>query len=431
MKLNLQRLSSLLIRVVALVMVLTVLVILVLGGPSLLWHLRTSLLEVFSLAAAATASWYFFMRLIHRLEYPKGMLTSMVVFVGSLVVFILTAVGTRYLLQYPTYTQTYGPADGPGLPLTNVLEFFRKVGDFEYIEDIAADPNAVPPPLTRPAQSISLELETVEVLAEVAPGVTFNYWTFNGQVPGPMLRIKEGDVVDFTLRNHESSLHDHNIDLHAVTGPGGGGEATIVGPGEEKSFRFLAKHPGLYIYHCAVPNMAVHMAHGMYGLILVEPEEGLPEVDHEFYVVQGELFTTGRIGRRGLQTFDGGRMLESDPNYVLFNGRTGALVDNMTAEVGDTIRFYLGNGSVALSSAIHIVGEVFDTVYPEANIGGAQFHNVQTTSVLPGGASIVELTVDYPGEYVLVDHALMRADKGAWGILTVTGEPDPAVFEPL
>jgi len=244
-----------------------------------------------------------------------------------------------------------------------------------------------------------------------------------------MLRIREGDVVNFTLRNHESSLHDHNIDLHAVTGPGGGGEATIVAPGEEKSFRFRALNPGLYIYHCAVPNMAVHMSHGMYGLILVEPEGGLPEVDREFYIVQGELFTTGTVGRRGLQVFDGRQMLDSNPNYIVFNGRTGALSENLTAEVGDRVRLYVGNGGVALASSFHVVGEIFDTVYPEANIGGAQFHNVQTTAVLPGGATIVEFTVDYPGTYVLVDHALARADKGAWGLLHVTGEADPEIFD--
>lgn len=426
---NLHRLSSLLVYVVIAVMALTLLTLLILGGPSLIWNVRTSLMEGFTLAAAATASWYFFMRLIHRLDYPAGMLTSMAVFVSSLALFILISLGTRHLLQYPQYGETYGPADGPALPLSNVLEFFRRIGDFEIVDDIAADPRAVPPPVRRAPQQISLELETREVLAEIAPGVSFNYWTFNGQVPGPMLRIREGDTVDFTLRNHESSLHEHNIDLHAVTGPGGGGEATIVAPGEEKSFLFRALNPGLYVYHCAVPNMAVHMSHGMYGLILVEPEGGLPEVDREFYIVQGELFTTGTIGRRGLQVFDGRQMLDNNPNYIVFNGRTGALTESMEAEVGDRIRLYVGNGGVALSSSFHVVGEIFDTVYPEANIGGAQFHNVQTTAVLPGGATIVEFTVDYPGTYVLVDHALARADKGAWGLLHVTGEADPTIFD--
>lgn len=429
MRPNLFRLSTLLVYAAVAVMLLTLLVLLIVGGPSLIWYVRTSLLEVFSLAAAATASWFFFMRLIHRVGYPAHMLTSMVVFVGSLVLFLGVSLGTRHLLQYPQYGETYGPAEGPGLPLTNVLEFFRSIDEFERVDDIAADPTAVPPPLRREPQRVSLELETREVLADIAPGVSFNYWTFNGQVPGPMLRIREGDTVDFTLRNHSSSLHDHNIDLHAVNGPGGGGEVTIVGPGEEKSFQFRALNPGLYIYHCAVPNMAVHMTHGMYGLILVEPEGGLPEVDHEFYIVQGELFTAGTIGRRGLQVFDGGQMLDSNPNYVVFNGRTGALVEGMEAEVGDRIRMYVGNGGVALSSSFHVVGEVFDTVYPEASMGGALFHNVQTTSVLPGGATIVEFTVDVPGTYTLVDHALLRADKGAWGVLHVMGEADPSVFD--
>jgi nitrite reductase (NO-forming) len=429
MKPNLHRLSSLLVYAATGLSAMVIVTLLVMGGPSLIWILRTSLLEAFTLAAAATASWYFFMRLIHRLEYPAGMLASMAVFVSSLALFIIISMGTRYLLQYPQYGETYGPAEGPALPLSNVLEFFRRIGDFEIVDDIAADPRAVPPPVRRAPQQISLELETREVLAEVAPGVSFNYWTFNGQVPGPMLRIRQGDTVDFTLRNHKSSLHSHNIDLHAVTGPGGGGEATIVAPGEEKSFRFRALNPGLYIYHCAVPNMAVHMSHGMYGLILVEPEDGLPEVDREFYIVQGELFTTGTIGRRGLQMFDGRQMLDSNPNYIVFNGRTGALAERMEADVGDRIRLYVGNGGVALSSSFHVVGEIFDTVYPEANIGGALFHNVQTTAVLPGGATIVEFIVDYPGTYVLVDHALARADKGDWGLLHVTGEADPTIFD--
>lgn len=426
---NLHRLSTLLAYVVIAVLLLVVVTLFVLGGPALVWSVRTSLLEVFTLAVAATASWYFFMRLIHKLDYPAGMLLSMAIFVTSVALFIVISLGTRHLLQYPPYGETYGPSDGPALPLRNVLEFFRSVGNFERVDDIAADPRAAPPPVRRAPQQVSLELETREVVSELAPGVSYNYWTFNGQVPGPMLRIREGDSVNFTLSNHESSLHEHNIDLHAVNGPGGGGEVTVVAPGEEKSFQFRALNPGLYIYHCAVPNMAVHMTHGMYGLILVEPEGGLPEVDREFYIVQGELYTVGTIGRRGLQIFDGRQMLNSNPNYIVFNGRTGALTENMQAEVGDRVRFYVGNGGVALASSFHVVGEIFDTVYPEANIGGAQFHNLQTTAVLPGGATIVEMTVDYPGTYVLVDHALMRADKGAWGLLHVTGEADPTIFD--
>lgn len=244
-----------------------------------------------------------------------------------------------------------------------------------------------------------------------------------------MVRVKEGDIVEVTIHNKETNLHHHNVDFHAATGPGGGGAVSIVNPGETKVFRFKAMNPGLFVYHCAVPNMAVHMAHGMYGLILVEPKEGLPKVDKEFYVMQGELYTTGALGRTGLQIFDAQKMLDGVPEYVIFNGRPGGLAEHMKAKVGDRVRMYVGNGGVAHNSSFHIVGEIFDTVYPEASIGGALFHNVQTTNIPAGGATIVEFTVDYPGNYVLVDHALMRADKGAWGILSVTGEADPTIFD--
>ena len=427
---NLQKLSTILVMTVAAAMLLSILLVLVLGGWALLGFLQVTLLQVFGFVIAATSSLFFFMRLVHKMN-SAPMLASMFVFIFGVGLFMSVSIGKMYLFQYPMYVESFGPGRGPGLPLLNVLTFFRQMDEFEWKDDIASAPSNVPPALTtiRGPQVVQLSLETKEVLAELAPGVVFNYWTFNGTVPGPMLRVREGDTVALTLTNHASSLHEHNIDLHAATGPGGGGEATVVAPGESKSIRFRALNPGLYVYHCAVPNMAVHMSHGMYGLILVEPAEGLPAVDREFYVMQGELYTTGSLGRQGLQVFDAGKMLDSQPEYVVFNGRTGAIVDNMHAEVGETVRIYVGNGGVAMNSSFHIVGEIFDTVYPEASIGGALFHNVQTTNIPAGGATIVEFTVDYPGKYVLVDHALMRTDKGAWGVLTVTGAADPAIFD--
>lgn len=161
-----------------------------------------------------------------------------------------------------------------------------------------------------------------EVISQIAPGIYFNYWTYNKQVPGPMLRIREGDPVELTLTNDPSSLHDHNIDLHAVTGPGGGATLTHVAPGETKTFKFKALNPGLYVYHCAMPNVSTHNSHGQYGLILVEPKEGLAPVDKEFYVMQGELYTVGELGKRGLAIFDSNALLDGNPNYVVFNGRT-------------------------------------------------------------------------------------------------------------
>lgn len=331
---------------------------------------------------------------------------------------------------YPLWLTTFGPADGPVLPFKNVLAFFRHLDTIERIPNIARDPRDVG---TVPSQSapstVKIDLEATEVLAEMAPGIVLNYWTFNNTVPGPFLRIRQGDTVELTLRNHPTSIQHHSIDLHAVNGPGGGAVATSVAPGESKSFTFKALNPGLYVYHCAHPNAATHMAHGMYGLILVEPDGGLPPVDQEYYVMQGEAYATGQLGKKGLQIFDAKRMLNGQPSYVVFNGKTGALVDTMTAQVGDRVRFYVGNGGVNLISSFHVIGEIFDVVYPEGAIGSEPHRNIQSTVIPAGGATIVEFTTDVPGKYVLVDHALARADRGAWGVLEVFGPNNEDVFQ--
>ncbi len=339
-------------------------------------------------------------------------------------------VGVPKNLQFPFGLKTYGPADGPALPLKNIFSFFGNLDKFERVKDIARDPLDVPPPITRkePA-NVPIEITTKEVIAEIAPGVVANYWTFDGTVPGPFLRVREGDTVTLTLKNDPSSLHMHSIDLHAVTGPGGGAVVTNVAPGESKTFKFKALNPGLYVYHCAHPNVANHMTHGMYGLILVEPEEGLPKVDKELYIMQGEFYTAGSRGRTGLQVFDPQKMLDGNPEYIFFNGRTGAISkDKLTVKQGEKVRMYVGNGGVNLISSFHLIGEIFDTVYPEAQMGGSNFENVQTTIVPAGGAAITEFVADVPGTYVIVDHALSRLDKGAWATLQIIGEERPEIF---
>lgn len=433
-----------------------------LGGFGLFKFLQTTLLQGFGLGMAITAILFFLIRAVWRL-HALNMGIAMLFFLLGVSLFVSVSFGRLYAFQYPVYVESFGPGSGPGLPLKNVISFFNHIDQFARIADIARDPNDVPSPITvlnpNPESALSLsnldsltasgtlalvasntppeigstvrhlDLETTEVLAEIAPGIVHNYWTFNNTVPGPLFRVREGDIIKVTIKNNETSLHSHNVDFHAATGPGGGGKVSIVAPGETKEFTFKALNPGLYVYHCAVPNMAVHMAHGMYGLILVEPKEGLPAVDKEFYIMQGEIFTTGAIGRRGLQAFDAKKMMESTPTYITFNGRPDGAVGKMKAKVGDRVRMYVGNGGVVHNSSFHVVGEIFDTVYPEASMGGALFKNVQTTNVPAGGATIVEFTVDYPGIYVLVDHALMRTDKGAWGTLEVTGEADPTIFD--
>jgi nitrite reductase (NO-forming) len=136
----------------------------------------------------------------------------------------------------------------------------------------------------------------------MADGVAYEYWTFNGTVPGPMLRVREGDTVEIDLHNAADAGVTHSIDLHAVSGPGGGAKMTQVTPGEDGSFTFKALNPGVYIYHCATPMVAQHIASGMYGMIVVEPKAGLPKVDHEYYLMEGDfyLLSAGYARRHGL-----------------------------------------------------------------------------------------------------------------------------------
>lgn len=331
----------------------------------------------------------------------------------------------------PAFMHVYHPGmHKPDLPLANVFKFFKNYDDFEKIDDIGADPNAVPTPITRDhAETVKFSLTTKEVIAEIAEDVYFNYWTFDGQVPGPMLRVREGDMVEMTITNDPSSLHSHNIDLHSVTGPGGGAALSRVAPGETKVFEWKALQPGLYIYHCATANVSTHNSHGQYGLILVEPEEGLPPVDKEFYIVQGELYTKGAIGKKGLTVFDAEALLDGIPNYVTFNGRVEADgAPRMKVNAGESVRLYVGNGGVNLISSFHAIGEIFDLVYDEGGIGSDPLKNIQTTAVLPGGATIVEFTAEVPGNIVLVDHALARMNKGAWAIIEVEGEDRPDIY---
>lgn len=291
-------------------------------------------------------------------------------------------------------------------------------------------PPMVPGPINRNyPTTVEVNLEAVEVEMEIADGVTYDFWTFGGTVPGSFIRVREGDRVVFNLTNADDSQFGHNIDLHAVTGPGGGAAASITLPGDGTTFEFAALNPGLYVYHCAMPGMVgMHIANGMYGLILVEPEGGLPEVDHEFYIMQGDFYTTGGFGEKGLQGLDMKKALAETPDYVLFNGHVNAMTgDNaLQVGVGETVRLFVGNGGPNLSSSFHIIGAVLDNVYKEA--GTAVSHNVQTTMIPAGGAAIAEFRTNVPGEFHFVDHAIFRTQKGALGTIKVNGERNRAVF---
>jgi nitrite reductase (NO-forming) len=293
----------------------------------------------------------------------------------------------------------------------------------EEIAVLTQAPN-VPPPIKRAhATKVIVKLEVQEVVKKLADGVEYLFWTFGGDVPGSFIRIREGDLVEFHLLNHPSSKMPHNIDLHAVTGPGGGAASSFTAPGHESQFSFKALNPGLYVYHCATAPVGLHVANGMYGLILVEPKSGLPPVDREFYIMQGEFYTAGRFGEEGLQIFDQNKAVDERPSYVVFNGAVGSLVGDkaVAAKVGETVRLFIGNGGPNLISSFHVIGEIFDNVHVEGGTVPAQ-KNVQTTIVPAGGSAIVDFKVEVPGTYILVDHSLFRAfNKGALGMLKVTG----------
>lgn len=296
---------------------------------------------------------------------------------------------------------------------------------------VAYDPTDIPAPIgNRAPKLVRVELEAVEVEAQLSPGVSYTYFTFGGAVPGPFLRVRVGDTVEVHLKNRAGNTMMHSVDFHAATGHSGGGAVSQAAPGEEKIFRFKATAPGLFVYHCATPLAAQHIANGQYGLILVEPEGGLPKVDREFYVMQGEFYTAAPFGTQGRNPFDAQKLLAETPEYFVFNGATDALTDEhpLKAKVGETVRIFFGVGGPNFISTFHVIGEIFDKVYDQASLSNPLTHT-QSAITGPGSASIVEMKLDYPGKYLLVDHALSRAAKGLVGHLVVEGQEDKAIFE--
>ncbi len=296
---------------------------------------------------------------------------------------------------------------------------------------VLTDAPNVPPPIHRDhATKVVIRLEVKEVEGRLADGVNYTFWTFGGHVPGKFIRIREGDEVEFHLDNHPDNKNPHNIDLHAVNGPGGGAAAALTAPGHSSVFSFRALNPGLFVYHCATAPVAMHVGNGMYGMILVEPKEGLPKVDHEYYVMQGDFYTQGKNGEQGLQPFSMQKVIDEKPEYIVFNGSVGSTVGDkaLSAKVGETVRLFVGDGGPNVVSSFHVIGQIFDTVYPEGAMA-PPLHNVQTTTVPAGGAAIVEFRMSVPGTFIIVDHSLERAfNRGALAQLKVTGPEDKLVY---
>lgn len=297
--------------------------------------------------------------------------------------------------------------------------------------DIVHDPADLPGPIgQRAPQLVKVEMETVELKGKLDDGTTYVYWTFNRKVPGPFIRVRVGDTVEVHLKNASDSVMPHSVDFHAATGPGGGADFTQIAPGEEAVVTFKALKPGIYVYHCATPSVAHHITSGMYGLILVEPEGGLPQVDREFYVMQGELYTVEPFGTQGEMEMDYDKLISERAEYFLFNGSVGALTKShpLYATAGETVRIFFGVGGPNYTSSFHVIGEIFDHVYTLGSVTSPPVTGVQTVTVPPGGATIVDFRIDRGGHYVLVDHALSRAERGLAGYLIVDGPVDDEIM---
>jgi nitrite reductase, copper-containing len=348
--------------------------------------------------------------------------------------FVLAACnGQQQAAQQPAAQGTQTTASStPSAPdvAPQTAEADVPVDQLPVIDAVVTHAPEVPPAVNRDhAALVKVKMETIEKTMKMADGVDYTYWTFNGDVPGQMIRVREGDTVEVEFSNNPNSTVPHNVDFHASTGTGGGAAATFTAPGRTSTFRWKALQAGLYIYHCAVAPVGMHIGNGMYGLVLVEPKEGLPKVDKEFYIVQGDFYTKGKYGEPGLQPFDMDKAIREDADYVVFNGHVGAIAgDNaLKAKVGETVRMYVGNGGPNLVSSFHVIGEIFDKVYVE---GGKLINeNVQSTLIPAGGAAMIEFKVDIPGSFTIVDHSLFRAfNKGALGQLVVEGEDHPEIM---
>ncbi len=309
------------------------------------------------------------------------------------------------------------------------LDTGREKSESAKLVDVVRDPSDVPPPVTRTSPAVvQVTLTAEEVLGTLDPSsnTTYRYWTFNGKLPGPMIRVRQGDTVELTLRNDGTSHMAHSIDLHAALGPGGGAALTQVMPGQTKTMTFQATTPGLFVYHCGTPMIAEHMANGMYGLILVEPEGGLPQVDHEYYVMQGEVYTTAPKGKEGLQQFSPAKLMAETPEYYVFNGAVDALMTGhvMKANVGETVRIFFGNAGPNQAAATHAVGEIFTKVYEDGTVTSPPLTNVQTAGVPPGAAAILEFAAKVPGNFALMDHSIARMSKGLMAAIKIAGQDD-------
>lgn len=259
----------------------------------------------------------------------------------------------------------------------------------------------------------------------------YEFWTFDGHVPGPFIRARVGDILEVTLKNGDETGMLHNIDFHAVCAQGGGATFLTAGYEEIKNASFKLLYPGLFIYHCSVDPIGVHIGNGMYGMILVEPEDGLTKADREYYVLQSEFYTEDTpYDDSKVLPISMERGLDENPNYVVYNGKVGSLSgeNSLYARVGERVRLFVGNAGPNLISSLHIIGTIMDSVYREGDLISPPAKGVQTTLIPSAGTAVVEFDALTPGNYTIVDHSIWRVEKGCVGFITVEGEERPDIY---
>ncbi|MGZ5319769.1 MAG: multicopper oxidase domain-containing protein [Actinomycetota bacterium] len=281
--------------------------------------------------------------------------------------------------------------------------------------------------------TVNVDLVAEEVVQEIAPGVKYHVWTFNGTAPGPVIRVQLGDTIHFTLTNDSKIGMQHSIDFHAAMTPWAdlpeAGSDTLTGdyqpvnPGDTKTFDWVAMYPGVFMYHCGVPPVLQHISNGMYGAIIVEPE-GLP-AEREFVLVSSEFYP-GSKPIDGVYEGDLDRMHAVDPEYVVFNGvadqyKTTPLV----VAPNEPFRIWVMNAGPTLTNAFHVIGTMFNETHDTGNPANTAY-GLQTFNIAPGSGAMFELQIPDPGLYPFVTHAFAYTDLGAVGLIKVDPDAPPA-----
>lgn len=273
------------------------------------------------------------------------------------------------------------------------------------------DPAVLPPLAAGDVARVNLVL--LDRTLEIAPGVKYQTWTFNGTVPGPVLHLKVGQTIEVTLSN--KSGMGHSIDFHSALAPPNIAYQTIA-PGQTIRYSWVAKYPGVFLYHCGTPPVLMHISNGMYGAVVVDPADGWPGGNEPSYVlVQSEFYTKPVPGLPGVYQGDINKARESMPDYVTWNGSAMQYLRRPLAiTVNQPVHVFVVNAGPSHFSAFHVIGTIFDKAFVDGNPAN-ELHGLQTMAIAPGEGALLEFTVQQAGRYPFVTHSFGDADLGAMG----------------